>query len=74
MPDDFRGHDVEDETAEEAVFSIRDEIEDLLRRAGEHSRELGLDQLDKLVVFLAEVGNDFVVEGLTEAVGVVAEV
>ena len=32
-PDEFGLHDVEDETAEEAVFSIRNEVEDLLQGA-----------------------------------------
>lgn len=33
VPHDFRGHDIEDETAEEAIFSRRDEIEDLFGRS-----------------------------------------
>lgn len=33
VPDQLRGHDIEDETAEESVFGIRDEIEDLLGRS-----------------------------------------
>ena len=34
VPDQFCFHDIEDEAAEQAVFSIRNQVEDLLRCAG----------------------------------------
>lgn len=74
MPNQFRLHDIEDETAEEAVFSVRDKVQDLLRCAGQDGGKLWLYDFNKFMVFFSEVGNGFVVEGLSEAVGVVAEV
>ena len=42
---------VEDETAEETVFGIGDEREDLAGSAGEQSREARTGKLDELTVF-----------------------
>lgn len=42
---------VEDEAAEEAVFGIGDERENLTWSAGEQSREARTGKLDKLTVF-----------------------
>lgn len=74
MPNDFGGHDIEDETAEEAIFGRGNEVEDLLGRAGEDGTELGLDDFDILTILLTEVRNGFVMEGFAEAVGIVAKV
>ena len=74
VPDDFRGHDVEDETAEQAIFSGWDEVEDLLRGAGQNGRELWLGDFDVLTIFLSEIGNRFMVKRFPESIGVVAQV
>ena len=74
VPDQFGFHDIEDETAEQAVFSIRDEIEDLLRCAGQDSGEFGLHNLDVFMIFLAEIGNRFMMKRFPESVRIVAEV
>ena len=72
VPHDFRGHDVEDETAEQAVFSGGNQVEDLLRGAGQDGRELGLGDFDVLTIFLSEIGNRFMVKRFSESIGVVA--
>ena len=74
VPDQFGFHDIEDETAEQAVFSIRDEIEDLLRCARQDSGEFGLHNLDIFMIFLSEIGNRFMVKRFPESVRIVAQV
>ena len=63
---------VEDEAAEEAVFGIGDERENLTWSAGEQSREARTGKLDKLTVFAAGIRYHFVMESLAEAIGEVA--
>ena len=65
---------VEDEAAEQAVLCIRDEGGDLAGRSGEDCGEAWPQEFHKFPVFAPGVGNGLVVEGLPEAVGVVAVV
>ena len=65
---------VEDEAGEKAVLGVRDKGGYLPGRAGEDRREARAKQLHELPVFPSGVRNGLVVEGLAEAVAVVAEV
>lgn len=65
---------VEDETREKAVLGIGNQGGYLAGRSGEDGRQTGPQQLDELPVLAAGVGYGFVVEGLAEAITVVAEV
>ena len=65
---------VEDEAAEQAVLRIRDEGGDLSRCSGEDGGEVRPQEFYKFPVFSPGVGDGLVVEGLPEAVGVVAVV
>lgn len=68
------GEIVEHEAAEKAVLGIRDEVLDLLGRAGEQATQPRVLEVDVFAVFSADIGDVLVVEGLAEAVGVVAVV
>ena len=74
VPDCRNVQAVECEAAEEAVFRVGDEVENLARSAGEDGGEAGLADVDIFAVLAADVGDGLVVEGLAEAVGVVAVV
>ena len=62
------GHVVEDETAEEAVFGIGDERENLARSAGKQSREARLVELNKFTIFTSGVRNHFMMESFAKSV------
>lgn len=65
---------VEHKAGEKSVLGVLDEGADLLRDAGEKGAQArGLDA-DVFLVLAADVGDGFVVEGLAEAIGVVAVV
>ena len=74
VPDETEVEDIEDETAEESVLGIGDEVEDLAGRACEQGRETRVADVDIFTVFAADVGDGLVVEGFAEAIGVVAVV
>lgn len=74
LPLQAGGEVVEHEAAEKAVLGIRDEVQDLLGRAGEKAAEARVLEVDVFAVFAADVGDVLVVEGFAEAVGVVAVV
>lgn len=63
---------VEDETAEQAVFSIGNKRKDLAGRTRQKSREARSGKFDKLSIFAASVGNHFVMERLAETVRKIA--
>ena len=63
---------VEDETAEQAVFSIRDEALDLTGSAGQKHRKARLPDFGVFIILDTAVGNAFMMESLTKAVGIVA--
>ena len=74
LPLQAGGEVVEHKAAEKAVLGICDEVLDLFGCAGEEGAQAGVLEVDILAVFAADVGDVFVVEGLAEAVGVVAVV
>ena len=74
LPLELGLQDVEDEAGEKAVLGVRNEAHDLLGRAHEGGGELGLIDLNVLVVLAAVVRDGLVVKGLAEAVGEVAVV
>lgn len=74
VPDEAEIQKVEDEAAEEAVLGVGDEVKDLSRCAGEECRESRALDIHIFAVLAADVGDGLVVEGLSEAVGVVAVV
>ena len=73
-PDEFRLQAVECEAAEQAVLGIRDEIENLIRRAGEQRGQLGLLDEHTLAVLTSGERYVLVVKRLAEAVGILAVV
>ncbi len=74
LPLQAGGEVVEHKAAEKAVLGIRDEVLDLLGRAGEQATQPRVLEVDVFSVFSADIGDVLVVEGLAEAVGVVAVV
>lgn len=74
VPDELCVEVVEKKAAEQAVFGISDEVQDLTRRAGENCRESGILDVHVFAILAADVGDGLVVKGLSEAVGVVAVV
>ena len=74
VPDEFGGHGIEHETAEKSVFGVGDEVENLLRRTRQDGGKLGAQDFNILMILFSQIGNGFMVEGLAEAVGVVAKV
>ena len=74
VPDKFGVEVVEEESAEEAVLRIGDEVQDLPGRAGEDCGQSQVLDVNIFPVFAADVGDGFVVECFAEAVGVVAVV
>lgn len=74
LPLQRSGEVVEHKTTEKTVLGVCDEVLDLLGRAGEEATQPGVLEADVCAVFAADIGDVFVVEGLAEAVGVVAVV
>lgn len=74
IPDKFGVEVVEEEAAKEAVFRIGDEIQNLPRCAGEDCGQSRVLDVYIFTVFATDIGDSLVVEGLAEAVGVVAVV
>ena len=74
IPDKFGVEVVEEEAAEEAVFRIGDEVQNLPRCAGEDCRKSRVLDVYIFTVFATDIGDSLVVEGLAETVGVVAVV
>ena len=73
-PDEFSLQAVEREAAEQAVLGIRDEIENLIRGAGEQRGQFGLLNEHTLAVLASGERDVFVVKRLAEAVGILAVV
>lgn len=74
IPDKFGVEVVEEEAAEEAVFRIGDEVQNLPRCAGEDCGQSRVLDVYIFTVFATDIGDSLVVEGLAETVGVVAVV
>lgn len=74
VPDEAEVEEVEYEAAEEAVLGIGDEVENLSRCSGEERREARALDIHIFAVLAADVGDGLVMEGLAEAVGIVAVV
>ena len=74
VPDEFGVEVVEEEAAEETIFRICYEVQDLSGRAGEDRGQSRVLDVHIFPVFAADVGDGFVMECFAEAVGVVAVV
>ena len=74
VPDKAKVKEVEDEAAEQAVLGVGDEIQDLPGCSGEERGKARILDVHIFTILAADVGDGLVVEGLAEAVGVVAVV
>ena len=74
IPDKSGVEVVEEEAAEEAVFRIDDEVQDLPGCARENRGQSWVLDVHIFTVFATDIGDSLVVEGLAETVGVVAVV
>lgn len=74
VPDKAEIKEVEDESTEQAVLGVGDEIQNLSGRSGEERGKAWILDVHIFTVFAADVGYGLVVERLSEAVGVVAVV
>lgn len=74
VPHEAEVEEVEYEAAEQAVLGVGDEIQNLSGRSGEERGKARILDVHIFTVLAADVGDGLVMEGLAEAVGVVAVV
>ncbi len=74
VPDEAEVEEVEDEAAEETVLGIGDEVDNLPGCSCQERGEARILDIHVFTVLAPDVGDGLVVEGLAEAVGVVAVV